>query len=122
MRRLEEQLAGELVVFLIERAAGDEDLDALRHGFSLGRGAPRVIVVDIPMRGTRWLLLVAIAFALVGRADISLLFAKAGVIFLMATPTVRIIAALAMYIDARDKKMIAVSFATRFNLTARSRP
>jgi uncharacterized membrane protein len=38
-----------------------------------------------------------------------LLFAKAGIIFLMATPTVRIIAALAMYIAARDKKMIAVS-------------
>src|SRR5882757_8053519 len=56
------------------------------------------------------LLLVSIAMALLGQADISLLFAKAGVIFLMATPTVRIIAALAMYIVVRDKKMIAVSF------------
>src|SRR5258706_11688008 len=55
------------------------------------------------------LLLVSIASALVGQAEISLIFAKSGIIFLMATPTLRIIAALAMYIAARDKKMIAVS-------------
>jgi uncharacterized membrane protein len=55
------------------------------------------------------LLLMSIAIAFFGPPDISLLFAKAGIIFLMATPTVRIIAALIMYIVAHDKKMIAVS-------------
>jgi uncharacterized membrane protein len=55
------------------------------------------------------LLLVSIALALLGQADASLTFAKAGIIFLMATPTVRIIAAFAMYIAERDKKMILVS-------------
>jgi hypothetical membrane protein len=59
--------------------------------------------------GSFALLLVSIATALIGQEDIALLFAKAGIIFLMATPTVRIIAALAMYIAARDKRMIAVS-------------
>ena len=55
------------------------------------------------------LLLVSIAMAFLGQTDTSLLFAKSGIIFLMSTPTIRIIAALAMYIVARDKKMIAVS-------------
>src|SRR3954469_7495012 len=59
--------------------------------------------------GSFALLLVSIATALMGQADIALVFAKAGIIFLMATPTVRIIAALAMYIGVRDKKMIAVA-------------
>jgi uncharacterized membrane protein len=55
------------------------------------------------------LLLVSIAFAVLKQPDIALVFAKAGIIFLMATPTVRIIAALVMYIMERDKKMILVS-------------
>jgi hypothetical protein len=59
--------------------------------------------------GSFALLLVSIATALMGQEDVALVFAKAGIIFLMATPTVRIIAALAMYISVRDKRMIAVS-------------
>jgi uncharacterized membrane protein len=55
------------------------------------------------------LLLCSITFAILHQQDVALLFAKTGIIFLMATPTVRIIAAFAMYILERDKKMMLVS-------------
>jgi uncharacterized membrane protein len=67
------------------------------------------LVLRVGAYGSFALLLVAIALALIGIPDAALIFAKAGIIFLMATPTVRIIAALAMYISERDTKMILVS-------------
>ncbi|MCU1285563.1 MAG: hypothetical protein JWO13_1913 [Acidobacteriales bacterium] len=67
------------------------------------------LVLRVGAYGSFVLLLVAIAFSLAGIPDAALIFAKVGVIFLMATPTVRIIAALAMYISERDKTMILVS-------------
>src|ERR1039458_1935398 len=74
---LEKQFAGELVVLLVEGAAGNEDLDALRiHAvWRGGHTVPswhklRLVQARYseinPMRGMRWLLLVVIAAVLCG--------------------------------------------------------
>src|ERR1017187_5922249 len=74
---LEKQFAGELVVRLVEGAAGHEDLDALRiHAvWRGGHTVPswhklRFVQAPYseinPMRGMRWLLLVVIAAVLCG--------------------------------------------------------
>ena len=63
VRALKEQFAGQFVVFLVERAAGDQDADRFHSRASAS--IARYIGV-IPMRGMRWLLLVAIAAILGG--------------------------------------------------------
>ena len=67
VRVLEEELAGELVVFLVEGAAGDEDADRF-HGRAASSASIARYIGVIPMRGMRWLLLVAIAAILGGVA------------------------------------------------------
>ena len=59
--------------------------------------------------GSFAVLLVALVLAALGQSSAFMICAKIGILLLMATPTVRIIAAVFMYAIARDKKMIFVS-------------
>lgn len=57
------------------------------------------------------LLLAAVALGVAGAQAVAGYAAKAGIITLLATPMLRIVAALVMYAEARDKKMVLVSAA-----------
>jgi uncharacterized membrane protein len=54
-------------------------------------------------------LIVAMLLALVGQLHAAEITSRVGILTLMATPTIRIIAAIVMYISARDKMMVAVA-------------
>jgi uncharacterized membrane protein len=55
------------------------------------------------------LLLIAVALALAGLRDIAMALASAGVLVLLATPLLRIVAAMVMFLKAQDMKMTLVS-------------
>ena len=55
------------------------------------------------------LLLIAVAMGLAGLSAPALMIAKAGVIVLLVTPMLRIVAAMLMYISEHDRKMVFVS-------------
>jgi uncharacterized membrane protein len=59
--------------------------------------------------GSFVLLFTAAVFKIAGQADLGLTVARWGILLLIATPTVRIIAAVTMFSIERDKKMVLVS-------------
>jgi hypothetical protein len=59
--------------------------------------------------GSFALLLAAAVFKIAGEVGTGMAVAKWGILLLIATPTVRIVAALAMFAIERDKKMVLVS-------------
>jgi uncharacterized membrane protein len=61
--------------------------------------------------GSFALLLAAVALGVAGAQTTAGYAAKAGIITLLATPMLRIIAALVMYAEAKDRKMVLVSVA-----------
>jgi len=59
--------------------------------------------------GSFAILILAMLLALLGQAHAAEVTSRVGVLVLMATPTLRIITAIFMYISARDKKMALVA-------------
>lgn len=59
--------------------------------------------------GSFAILVLAILLELVGQSRLAEVASRVGVLVLMATPTVRIIAAVVMYMSAGNKKMTAVA-------------
>ena len=57
------------------------------------------------------LLLMSVVLGVAGVTALATYAAKAGILTLLATPMLRIIAALVMYAEAKDKKMMLVSAA-----------
>jgi uncharacterized membrane protein len=57
------------------------------------------------------LLLAAVVLGVAGAQTLATYAAQAGIITLLATPMLRIIAALVMYAEQKDKKMVLVSAA-----------
>ena len=59
--------------------------------------------------GSFTILILAMLLALLGQAHVAAIASRVGVLVLMATPTLRIVTAIFMYISARDKKMAIVA-------------
>jgi uncharacterized membrane protein len=67
------------------------------------------LTLRIGAYGSFAILLFAIALELLGQSRLAEISSRVGVLLLMATPTVRIVAAVVMYISAGNKKMTAVA-------------
>ena len=59
--------------------------------------------------GSFAILLLAMLLAMIGQSHVAEITSRVGILTLMATPTIRIIAAIVMYISAGDKKMAVVA-------------
>ena len=67
------------------------------------------VYVALGAYGSFAILLMAMLLALTGQARAAEIASRVGVLVLMATPTLRIITAIFMYVSARDKKMAIVA-------------
>jgi uncharacterized membrane protein len=67
------------------------------------------LTLRIGAYGSFAILVVAILLAIAGQSKPAEVAARVGILVLMATPTVRIIAAVVMYMSAGDKKMTVVA-------------
>ncbi len=59
--------------------------------------------------GSFAILIIAMLLAVSGQTHLAEVTSRVGVLILMATPTLRIITAIFMYVSARDKKMAIVA-------------
>ena len=77
----------------------------------IGMESERLVawVLRIGAYGSFALLTVAAILKLTGQETAALTMARVGILVLLATPTVRIIAAIAMFAARRDVKMVLVS-------------
>ena len=68
------------------------------------------LVLRLGAYGSLVILLLAAVLAALRYESLAILVAKSGILLLLATPTVRVVAALWMFIQEKDTRMIAVSF------------